>query len=54
MAKWIPFAVIPSKDKEQTLAALRKNKPKYSWRTKKATGMAGMFAFLRVEKRRKK
>ena len=56
MAKWEPFTVIRPREKESVLKALRKNKPQYLWRTKKASMGRGwdFAAFLRVEKRRKK
>jgi hypothetical protein len=49
--KWKPYAVIPVRDKDSTLKALRKNKPQFQWRTKKSSGMAGMFSYIRIEKR---
>ena len=53
MVKWEPFTVIGVHEAPAALKALRKNKPQYSWRSKKVGGMAGMFAFLRIEKRKK-
>lgn len=54
MVKWEPFATIGATKASDALKALRKNKPEYLWRSRKVGGMAGMFAFLRIEKRRKK
>jgi hypothetical protein len=51
--KWVPFTIVSEREAPGALAALRINKPKYSWRTKKGTGMSGMFAFMRIEKREK-
>ena len=54
MAKWEPFEVVSKHELSRSLKALRINKPGYSWRSKPSTGLAGMFAFVRIERRRKK
>ena len=53
MGKWKPFTVIGAYEAPGVLKSLKKNKPQYSWRLRQTGGMQGMFAHLRIEKRKK-
>ena len=53
MKKWTPLTVVSPREVDSVLEALRINRPAYQYRKKKAGSMAGMFGFIRIERRLK-